>query len=59
MAEQQGQSPHRFHVIASTADGHVFELDIRAMTAAEAVQYVASQIDPTSEITNLHVRRAE
>lgn len=45
-----------FHVIISTADGTVYDRDLRARTAVMAVCSVAVEIDPQSLITNVHAR---
>ena len=49
MVDQQ-----RYQVIISTADGRVFESEVCAFSAVEAVRGVAAEVD--SVITNLHVR---
>ncbi len=46
-----------FHVLASTEDGQVFERDVAMATALGAVTWVASEVEPVSPITHLHVRR--
>lgn len=50
-----------FHVILATADGHVHELDLRALGAEDAVQVAADEVRMQSEtsvlVTNVHARR--
>lgn len=43
-----------YQVIISTADGRVFESEVRASSAVGAARNVAAEVD--SVITNLHVR---
>lgn len=44
----------QYQVITSTADGRVFESEVRASSAVEAVRTVAAGIDAV--VTHLHAR---
>lgn len=49
-----------FQVILSTADGNVYEQDLRAVDACTAASIVGDEVreqDPHAVVTNVHARR--